>query len=309
MWRRLAHRLRRRVAAEAAARDLNDELQFHLEMEIEHNMRSGLSSDAARAKARREIGAHGEYAGRDPSAGAAPRTPFLESLLRDLRIAFRSLLRTPAFAAVAVVTIALGVGVTTAVFSVVDGVLLRPLPYPAPERLVHVYERSATRDRMSVAGANARDIQTQVHAFSAAYLAVGDATVLGADEPLRARVAGVSREFFRVMGVAPARGRTIGEGEGLPNGPQVAVVSDAFWRTALGADPNFARRTLRVWGTTFPVVGVMPPSFAYPSRVDLWLSDADDNPSRTAHNYSVLVARLAPGVTIAGARARRCSFC
>jgi len=295
---RVARRLRRVLRPDAHARDLNDELHFHLEMEIEHNVRSGLSPDAARAKARRELGAVGEFGGRPgapderPGAGAVG-----ESIVRDLRIAARSLLRTPGFSVIAVLTIALGVGATTAVYSAIDGVLLRPLPYPAPDRLVRIYERSATYDRNSVAGANALDIQARAHTLArAAYANANDEVVLGGDEPVRTRVSDVSAEFFDVFGVRAAQGRLVGAGEGRPNGPQVAVVSDAFWRNSLGADRAFGRRTLRIGTDVYPVVGVMPASFNFPSRVDVWVTTADDNPSRTSHNW-MLVGRLAPDAT------------
>jgi predicted permease len=300
---RLRRRLHRVVTSEAHARELNDELQFHLDMEIDHNVRSGMSPDAARAAAVRELGLHGEWRGRRPGdadAGGGP-TP-LEALARDVRFAARSLGRAPAFTTVAVLTIALGVGVTTAVYSVVDGVLLRPLPYPAPAQLVRVYEHSRTSERMSFTGANAVDVEREARTLSAvAYASSFEATVLGADEPLRARVAMVSREFFDVFRTPAARGRLFGAGEGVPNGATAAVVSDRFWRESLGADPQFQRRALRAAGTIVPVVGVMPPEFNYPSRTDVWVSTFDDNPSRTAHNWA-LVGRLAPGRTVRDAQ-------
>ena len=309
MWRALARRLRRHLGATADARDLNDELRFHLDMEIEHNVRSGLSPDAARAKARRELGAVGEWAGRDPSAGPPPRTPRLEAFARDLRFAARALRRSPGFSLVAMLTIALGIGVTTAVYSVIDGVLLRPLPFVAPDRLARIYERSQKSKRGNFAGANVVDIQRTARTLSTvAYASPYETAVLGANESLRTRVAGVSREFFAVFGVPAAHGRLVGAGEGVLNGPQVAIVSDRFWRESLGSDPAFNRRVLRVGDAAYPVVGVMPPSFNLPSRVDVWMTSPDDLPSRTAHNWPIVVGRLAPGASIADARTEADAF-
>ncbi|AHG90072.1 permease [Gemmatirosa kalamazoonensis] len=303
---RLRRRLHRVVTPQAHAEELNDELKFHLEMEIDHNVRSGLSPEAARAKALRELGAHGEWRGRAPGSAtnddAPPRTAALESLVRDVRQSARALLRAPAFSVVAVLTIALGIGVTTAVYSAVDGVLLRPLPYPAPDRLVRLYEHTRGSDHVAFAGANALDVQREARTLQqAAYVAGFESTVLGADEPLRVRVAAVSREFFDVFRVPAARGRLVGAGEGVLHGPQVAIVSDRFWRESLGGDVAFSRRALRIEGELIPVVGVMPPSFNFPARTDVWYTTADDTPSRTAHNWA-MVARLAPGASAGDAQ-------
>jgi putative ABC transport system permease protein len=299
------HRLRRRLRAllmpRTVERELDEELGFHLAMEIEHNVRQGLSPAEARATALREFGGIDHVKQQAMrSHGIGP----LESVAGDVRFALRSLRRSPVFSAVAVLTLALGIGVTTAVYSVVDGVLLRPLPYPEPDRLVRLHERSPSYDRAAFSGATFADVRTESRTLSAvAAYAFAPATVLGADEPVRAGVSWISRDFFRVLGVRPARGRAPAPEEGATaTGPQVALVSHEFWRTALGGDPAFAERSLHVSGVAYPLVGVMPPGFRYPARGDVWLTAVDDNPSRTAHNYAV-IGRLASGATLAEARA------
>jgi predicted permease len=296
--RTLRRRLRALVAPGAARRERDDELRFHLDMEAAHNERLGFTPRSARVKARRDFG--------DPPAspeGAGAGAARLGGVWRDVRVAARSLLRTPAFSAVAVLTLALGIGASTAVFSVVDGVLLRPLPFPEPDRLVRLYERSAHFDRASWAGANVVDVQRQVRSLAAvAYASAYPTTVLGADEPLRATVAAVSPNFLAVLGARPERGRGFAPEEGAVGGARAAVVSHRFWRTALGGDLRFAHRTLRIGDDAYPIVGVMPASVTLPSRADVWVATTDDNPSRTAHNWAFVVGRLAPGADLAAAR-------
>ncbi|HEX5580158.1 MAG TPA: ABC transporter permease, partial [Gemmatimonadaceae bacterium] len=298
--RRLARRIHNLLHSRALDRELDEELRSHLDMEIEHNVRLGLDPAAARTKAMREFG--GVARTRDEARDARGLRA-LEDLARDLRHATRSLARSPGYTAVALLTIALGIGATTAVFSVVDGVLLRPLPYPEPEQLVHVRESSRENGWMSVPAANFYDLRRESRTLAAAaYYGGGMETVLGADEPLRVRTAWVSREFFDVLGVRPLHGRLIAPGEGELRGPQVAIVSHAFWRTALGGDPDFRRRTLRFGDESYPVVGVLPPGVGHPARTDVWVSVADDNPYRTGHNYLV-IGRMRPDVTLDETRA------
>ena len=280
--------------------ELDEELAFHLEMEVEYHIRRGLSPAEARRLALREFGGVmriKEDSRQTRGIGA------IENLARDLRFAWRSLRRTPVYALVAILTIAVGIGVTTAVFSIVDGVLLRPLPYPEPDRLVRLSERSEEYARMSFAGANFRDVQARTRTVSkmAAFYSASPMTLLGLGEAVRPRVAMVSKEFFDVMGVGPMLGRAVAPGEGVVGGPQVALVSHSFWKTTLSGDSTLSGISLRGEGGNVPVVGVMPPGFSYPTGAEVWVTVADDNPYRTAHNWLVL-GRLAPGATVETAR-------
>src|SRR5688500_18363817 len=179
LGRRLRRRARSLFNARSMDRELDEELQFHLTMEVDYHVRRGLSPTKARALALREFG--GVMRIKEESRQTRG-IGVLEDLGRDLRLAVRSLRRTPVYAAVAILTIAVGIGVTTAVFSVVDGVLLRALPYPEPDKLVRLSERSTDYARMSFAGANFRDVQAQTRTvpLMAAFYAASPITVLGA---------------------------------------------------------------------------------------------------------------------------------
>ncbi|MBX6365311.1 MAG: ABC transporter permease [Gemmatimonadetes bacterium] len=231
----------------------------------------------------------------------------LEDLARELRFGVRSLRRAPGFTVVAVLTLGLGMGAATAVFSVVDGVLLRPLSYPQPDRIVRLFQVGEDGQRMGqVSEPNFVDWQARTHSFAAMAEVVsgGKATVLSGGEPHQATVAMVSREFFDVLGVHPVLGRAFRPEEQQPGGVPAAVVSDAYWRGRLGARRDLGAEALTFEGRTYRVVGVMPPGFDYPGHTEVWTARELEPPStsRTAHNFQV-VARLAPGVPLERARA------
>ncbi|MBU8895916.1 ABC transporter permease [Corallococcus sp. H22C18031201] len=294
----LRHRLTRRLRAlfdrGALERELDDELRFHLEMEVEHLMRQGLSPEAARAKAQREFGgeARAKEAARD-----ARGLRVLEDAARDVRLALRSLRRSPAYTAVALLTLALGIGATVAVFSGVDAALLRSLPFPDAGQLVMLHETNRKYPEMHFAGANFREVEEHGTGLSSvAYYGEDTVTVLGGLEPRRSPSALVSPRFFDVMGVRPLLGRGFTSDEGAKGQPPAAVVSHRFWQQVLGGDPSWVGRTLRLGSGDTRVVGVMPQGFQFPAGVDVWLAYVDTNPHRTAHNWSV-VGRLRHGVT------------
>jgi predicted permease len=278
-----------------AESDLDDELRFHLDMETEHQMRMGLPEDEAKRRARVEFGGVERY--RDESRDARG-VGAVEDLTRDLRVALRSLKRAPGFALISIFTVALGVGTTTAVFSLIDGILLRPLPYPNAGALVLIYERSAKYPASHVSGANFGDIERQTNTLqSVSLFSDWQQTILGLDAPIRVDGAQVSPRFFDVVGVHPAQGRGFLPGEGRDGSMHNTVISDRFWRTMLGARPDWATMILHSDVGDSRVVGIMPPGFAYPAGVDLWTAVIDGNPSRTAHNWSVL-GRLNDGRTV-----------
>ncbi len=226
-------------------------------------------------------------------------------MFQDVRHALRSMLKAPGFTAVAVLTLAVGIGGTTAIFSVVNGVLLRALPYPQPDRLVTVWESAAKYPRMRVSTPNFRDWHAQSRSFAglAAY-EVDRAAVLGGAEPTFADVIGVTKDFFTVTGVQPVIGRAFTADETRPNGTPAAIVSDGLWRRLFGAARDLQALSVTVYGTHARVVGVMPPGFAFPAGAGVWfpLELFPDTSGRTAHNLRV-VARLADGVSLAGAQA------
>jgi len=229
----------------------------------------------------------------------------LDGLAQDVKFAARSLRKAPGFLAVAVITLALGIGANTAIFSVVRGVLLEPLPYPQPDRLVQVWELNQRGSTMGVAGQNFRDWRDQVEGLgSVAAYSVGQTTVLGDAEPLRRQVAVVSRGFFDTLGVTPEMGRVPRPDEHVAGAEPVVVVSHRFWQEQLGGRPLDDRGSggalprLEADEFSFRVVGVMPPAFDFPEGTDLWYPKElyPTNPYRSAHNWRV-IGRLAPGVS------------
>jgi putative ABC transport system permease protein len=184
----------------------------------------------------------------------------LRDFIHDLRLASRALIREPGFAFLAIVTLALGMAATTAMFSILHGVLIRPLPYAEPDRLVVIREVGERGDEMAVSMPNYVDWHERARSFTAmaAHTQTYETTVLGADEPLRVPFARVGRDFFTVMGVQPQLGRAFVEEEQVPGAAGAVIVSAAFWRAHLGAAPDLDRLRLDVLGEPVRVVGVMP---------------------------------------------------
>jgi predicted permease len=236
---------------------------------------------------------------------AKRRRPLLESAVADSRYALRQLRRNPGFASLAILTLALGIGATTAIFSVVYGVLLRPLPYPDPDRIVAVFETTSKGSPSRLADPNFDDFRDQSRSFRAiAKYADFVVSVAGGAEPTRTRAAAVSPAFLAALGVQPRLGRDFDATDARKGAPPTLLVSHDYWRLRLGSPRELAPLRLKVDDAVFSVIGVLPPGFRFPADVDLWLA-ADlegENPSRTSHNYSAL-ARLRDGVTVAQAKA------
>src|SRR2546423_7694177 len=214
--------------------------------------------------------------------------------MNDLKYSFRALVKSPAFTLIAILTLALGIGASAAIFSVLDAVLLRPMPYPTQERLVEVSELNDSGRGMAFAEPNFKDLVTRNHSFDAvaAYSRSPDA-VAGGIEPVRTNLSGVSADFFRVLGVTPAIGRLF-SAETLREEKQVAVVSYGFWKKQLEGRPNLEGTSLRFANRSFAVIGVLPPQTEFPAGVEVWFPFAALYPgseSRTAHNFRV-IARL-----------------
>jgi putative ABC transport system permease protein len=294
-WRRLFRRARPDVPA-----DVDDELGFHLEMRTEHNRALGMTDEEARARAEPRLGdlttVRSELIRHDHHCESAVRcTDYVKDLIQDIRFGFRALRRAPAFTAAAVATLALGIGANSAIFSVMNAVVLRPLPYARPDRLV------------SIGGGSAGEYQALVqrlHAFEsiAAWVAtthpVGDgATVTRLDG------AAVTVNLLPMLGVSPVRGRGFTPEDAQIAAEKVVLVSDAFARRLGSA--NVIGRFLTIEGVSCRIIGVMPAEFRYPTaRVDYWQPYQFD-PSNVgytwAYNDKQLVARLRDGVTIGAA--------
>jgi predicted permease len=232
-------------------------------------------------------------------------------MLHELRHAFRALMRSPAFTVPAVLCLALAIGANTAIFTVVDAVLLRPLPFPEPERLVGVWERARRRPEgfNVVAPANFLDWQRQSRAV-ATMGAIWERrlAVTGLGEAVEVPAQSVSASLFPTLGVSPVLGRTFTREEDAPNGPAAVVLSHGFWRSRLGGDRNAVGRTIVVDGEPRRVVGVMPAGFGVPggAAAELWLPIAFDPATDyrvEGGRYLRVVGRLAPGATIESAAA------
>jgi ABC-type antimicrobial peptide transport system permease subunit len=229
----------------------------------------------------------------------------METLIKDLRFGIRSLAKRPGFTAIAVLTLALGIGASTAIFSVVDGVLLRSLPYPDSDQIVQLREVNERGVRIAFAEPNFLDVRARSHSFQgvAQYSGVLT-TVTGGSEPVRTAAYTVSADFFNVLGVKPLLGRTFAPEESKAGGAPVAIVSYGFWQRLLGAKPDLTGTALRVDDQNLNIIGVMPPEFAFPRTAEIWVPREifPAQISRSAHNWSV-VARMRPGLTAEQANA------
>jgi predicted permease len=238
-------------------------------------------------------------------------------MLRDAQFAIRTLTRSPAFTAVVVLTLALGIGASTAIFSVVRAVVLRPLDYPEPHRLVRITSelRGFGATDTGVSAAELIDYQARADLFNGVAGVVPiSANVTGGDRPERVEMLLVSWSYFDVLGVAPAHGGTFGLEHDVPGVANVAVVSDGFWRRRLGADPQAVGRTIVIDDDPILLLGVMPQGFRHPGRtvqgdVDVWSPAGFRNggsapPSRSRRRLEGALARLRPGVTLEQAQAR-----
>ncbi len=226
-------------------------------------------------------------------------------MFQDIRYALRGFGRAPGFALTAMAVLALGIGANTAIFSVVNAVLIRPLPYEHAERLVTIWETRRGGNPMHVSGPNFRDWREQTTTMAGmAAFGSGPMDVSGAMEPDRVETAWVSRGYFAVMGMKPLLGRGFVAEEEKLGGRPAAVISERLWRRSLGADRHVLGRALRALGREWTVVGVAPEAFDYPRMAEIWLPGEleEDTTGRTAHNYRA-IGRLKEGVTLRQAQA------
>ncbi|HEY2855022.1 MAG TPA: ABC transporter permease [Gemmatimonadaceae bacterium] len=302
-WRRL---LRLRLGERSIERDIDDELAFHLSMREEKLKQLGLPPEAARASAHDRFG---DRAGvRDECltidrqyAREVRLMEWLESLFTDFRYALRTFRRMPTFAAVTIVTLALGIGATTAMFTLVNSILLRPLPYPQSDRIVGIFQ-SYPEKGLDSWGLNPmniamyRDRSTDFSAF-AGYRG-GSVAVQDAKGPQRIRILRVTAQFFRAIGVGPVIGREFTTEEDSPGKNTVMILSDGMWRSRFGGNPSVIGKTIDIDGQPIRVVGVMPASFEFPRPgISAYLPVGLD-PNWRWGFFNAGLARLKPGVTV-----------
>jgi predicted permease len=228
----------------------------------------------------------------------------MHPIWHDLRHALRLLRKTPGFTAVAILTLGLGLGASTAIYTVVYGVLLRPLPYPQPDRIMQLWQITARSTEGRFSEPNYDDLRDQNRTFeSMAAFYENMASVTGGASAVRVTYAAISRDMLKVLRIQPRLGRTFTPDERVLGGHPAVLVGDGFWREQLGGNPDFSGLTLKFGSRTYAVIGVMPPEFRFPADAQLWVARELDPPlpSRTAHNWRV-VGRLRDGVTLDQAR-------
>ena len=293
----LLFRLRILLRRPAAENELEDELRFHLERQTDKYVRSGMSEAEARRRARLEFGGLDQVKN---ECREARGLSLVETLVQDLHYAARTLLHSPGFTACAVLTLALGIGANTAIFSVVNTVLLNPLPYANPQELL------AARQNESLA--NLKDMQRQTHSFaSSGGVNISPMDFTGNGDPVRVHGAWVDADLLRTLGVQPMLGRWISADEDVQSGPRNVVLSYPFWRDFLGSDPHVLGRAIRLSDKTYTVIGVMPRDFTLPREladvfVSLWAAYPEAAPERDVH-FMHTYWRLKPGATLAQAQA------
>jgi predicted permease len=310
--RELGRRLQMLVHRRKFDADLDEEMRLHLELRREQQLRSGMGEEDAGAAARRRFG-NASYL-KEESRGAWG-WEWLDALVQDMRYGLRVLRKSPGFTCVAILTLALGIGANTALFSVVNGVLLNPLPYPDPDQLVTVCNGTASSLETWLSYPDSRDLARDNHSFSSLgiYESLISANLLDHGEPERVSVTEVSSSFFPTLGVDPVLGRNLSPAEDTLNGPPAVILSGGFWKSKFGGVQNILGKAVNLDGIEYTVVGVLPENFYFCCESTAFrLSDvyipigADKNPwmqDRKYHPGIYALGRLKPEVTLAEARA------
>jgi len=286
-------------------RELADEMESHLQMHIDDNLRSGMSAQEARRQALLKLG------GVEPTKEIYRERrglPLLETVLQDLRYATRTLRKNPGFTIIAVLTLALGIGANTAIFSMVNALLLRPYNFPELDRLVRVWENRGIEegaDARFIAPQDAADLQSGAPVFDAlATYKCGEFNLNTEGNVQPVVGCHVSANFFDVLGVSPALGRAFSATEEEPGADQVAVVSYGFWQRRFAGDAALLGTVIQMNGKKYTVVGIMPRGFDYPVPMELWVPLALSPAEKTDRAKLSLesLGRLEPGINVAQAR-------
>ncbi len=313
--RELARRLSMLIHRREFDADLEEEMRLHLELRQQEQLQSGMTADDARAAARRRFG-NATYLKEE--SHLAWGWEWFENLAQDVRYGLRMLRKSPGFSTVAILTIALGIGATTAIFSVVDATLLHALPYPEPEQLVSVED--------DLPGVGARDVgmsepEWQDLQRSGIFEYVSptwfdENNLTGSSQPARVRLLIVAPNYLALLGVKPQMGRAFHPEDHSPGLLEEVVISDGLWKRAFGSDPHILDKSVRLDTDLYRIVGVMPPGFDAPGRtaeernIEVWAATSfygtplPDNPPRNRRFLPTAVARLKPGLSTAQAQNR-----
>lgn len=315
----LLSRLKGLLQIRRLERDLDDELRSHIEMRTQDNIAAGMSPQEARYDAQRRFG-NSTLLKEDTRA--MDIVGWMETTGQNLRYAGRMLWRSPGFTAVAILTLALGIGANVAIFTVVHAVLLRPLPYPHPEQLVRVYDdiRSSHTHDVGMSVPELWDLRDRSGIFQdISVIFPADANITGAERPQRVEFLGTNANYFTMLGAHAELGRTYTPADALPGFSEPVVISDAYWRRGFGADPKVIGQRIRIDGDLYTIAGVMPPDFRHPGRtlaadVDLWATAGfaappfPAPPIRAVRLLPGVMGRLKPGLTVTQAQAQLDNF-
>jgi predicted permease len=310
MWSHIKSALRNLLHTQQVESELDDEIASYFAAVTDEKIATGLAPEEARRRALAECGGteHVKQAVRTGRAGA-----LAESLRQDIHFGIRQLRRNPAFAWTAIITLALGIGATTTIFSAVYALLLRPLPYPGSDRLMLIYQHTKYDNMSSMLRQDFVAAQLALRSFEsvAGYINNGDQNLTGASAPMRVLVIGVTANFFPTLRVSPALGRNFLSSEDLKDGPAVVILSHRLWQSRLNSDPAIIGRTITLAGKAQTVVGVLPAYFIFPDSAaepDLYVpAGMDTDASLETTNVSIslvqTIARLRDGATLPQAQA------
>jgi predicted permease len=297
-WRALMHK-------EELEQELDDELQFHLERDIAQNIENGMTPEDARSAALRSFGGFDQSKEQSRDARGVR---VIENILQDVRYSFRLIKKNPVFTLVVLLTLALGIGANTAIFSFANGILLRPLPYPQSDRLVVIDETALKRgiNSMSVSFPNYLDWREQNTVFEdiGVYFGNNRFALSGIGQPEELRGSYISHGLFEILHASPIVGRTFTESEDRENEDDVVILGYDLWQRRFGGDQKIIGQKISFNNFSRTVVGVMPPGFKFPEVSELWapLGVTTKTFTRTDHGLSS-IARLKDGITLEQAQA------
>jgi putative ABC transport system permease protein len=287
--------------------DFSDEMEAHIQLEIERLREQGLSDEAARGTAHKMFGSKRRARETFYESG---RALSWDHFWQDARFGVRMLRKSPGFTAVALLTLALGIGANTAIFSVVYAVLLRPLPFRDVSQLVAMNETTPRVGTVSVSYMNFLDWRAESRAFSEMAIVCGTSfNMAGISQPENIHGEAVSPNFLSMLGVKPALGRDFAASEEKTGTANVIILNDALWQSHFGADPAAIGRTVKLDDKTFTIIGVLPPEFRWAEKVDflepigIWATGNSSATERADRGDSVAIGRLAPGATFGQAKA------
>ncbi|HEY0324308.1 MAG TPA: ABC transporter permease [Pyrinomonadaceae bacterium] len=295
--KKCAARLRAVWDSDAVHQDIDEELQIHIRMRTQKNVERGMSPGDARRDAEQRFGNTGRIKdmGWDVRGGGG-----LETFWQDVRYGARMLRKHPGFSFMAVFMLALGIGANTAIFSIVNGVLLRPLPYPEPERLDRVFQQNSSMNRFGMSVADFQGLEKEYPKLgSIAAFSRRAVTLTGGELPEQIQATFATGEFFKTLGVTTANGRTFLPGEDRPGANRVVVISHGFWQRNLAASPRAIGQQLTLDGISYTLIGIMPPDFVSPEGTspDLWPILQLETPKRRGPFTLRVIARRNAGVS------------